>query len=71
MDPKKTVIREAEEIIANFVHKQQEFSGIFYKQKKEKQNHKKSKRHNLKGIGLLLSLGISILLWGLLFRLIF
>ena len=71
MDPKKTVIREAEEIIANFVQKQQELSRNFDRQDRENKKHKKSKRHNLKGIGLLLSLGISILLWSLLFRLIF
>ena len=68
MEPKKTVIREAEEIIANFAQKQQELSGYFSQGNKR---NKKSKRHNLKGIGLLLSLGISLLLWGLLFWLVF
>lgn len=71
MEPKKTVIREAEEIIANFAQKQQELSGYFSKENKRNKGNKKSKRHNLKGIGLLLSLGISLLLWGLLFWLVF
>ncbi len=71
MEPKKTVIREAEEIIANFVQKQQELSGYFSKGNKKNKRNKRSKRHNLKGIGLLLSLGISLLLWGLLFWLVF
>ncbi len=62
MEPKKTVIREAEEIIEQYIQKQQGLSRV---------HHKKSKRHNLKGIGLLLSLGISLLLWGVVFRLIF
>ena len=71
MDPKKTVIREAEEIIANFVQKQQELSRDFYQKNKGIAKHKKSKRHNLKGIGLLLSLGVSLLIWGLLLWWIF
>lgn len=56
MGSKKTVLQEAEEIIETYIRKQQGISCRFYK---------KSKRGNLKGIALLLSLGISLLIWGL------
>lgn len=62
MEQKNTVIREAEAIIENYIQKQQTLSRGF---------HKKSKRHNPKGIGLLLSVGISLLLWGLMLWWIF
>ena len=61
MESKKTVVREAEEIIAKFIQQQGEHSRQF---------QKKSKRHNYTGIGLLLALGISLLLWGLVLYLI-
>ncbi len=65
MDSKKTVLREAEEIIETYIKKQQALSRRFHKKNKE------SKRHNLRGIGLLLSLGVSLLLWGLILWWIF
>ena len=58
MESKKTVLREAEEIIETYIRKQQAISRRFYK---------KSKRHNPKGIVLLLSLAVSLSLWGLVF----
>ena len=62
MGSKKTVLQEAEEIIETYIRKQQAISRRF---------DKKSKRRNLRGIGLLLSLGVSLLIWGLLLWWIF
>ena len=62
MEKKNAVIREAEEIIEHYIKKQQGIARHF---------HKKSKRRNPKGIGLLLCLGGSLLVWGLLIWWIF
>ena len=55
MEPKNAVLREAEEIIRQYIERNGGKSPRFYK---------KRKRPNLKGIGLLLGLGISMILWG-------
>ncbi len=65
MDSKKTVLREAEEIIETYIKKQRALSRRF------RNKNKASKRHNLKGIGLLLALGLSFMLWGLILWWIF
>ena len=62
MESKKTIVREAEEIIADYIERQQ---GIY------RRFHKKSKSRNPKGIGLLLCLGGSLLVWGIVFCWIF
>ena len=65
MERKDAVLREAEEIVEHFIRKHQENSRNFHRK------IKKSKRLNPKGIGLLLSVGASVLLWGLLLWWIF
>lgn len=77
MERKKTVLEEAEEIIENYIQKQQEISHRFYQKGKKNNYHKlkktkkQSKRLNPKGIGLLLCLGGSVLIWGVLLWWIF
>ena len=75
MERKETVLREAEEIIEKYIQKQQEISRHFYQKGKgtsaAKQTKKQSNRLNPKGIGLLLCLGGSVVIWGLILLWIF